>query len=135
MLTTQRYFLKKEDKLKSRKLIDLIFAKGKGFSNFPFKVLWLPVNEHNVLQTGVGVSSRNFKRAVDRNRIKRLMREAYRLQKNELQQQLKIQNKSLSIFILYTGKELPAYDLVYEKFTAILNRLIKLANEKPEMGA
>ena len=135
MQTTQRYFLKKEDKLKSRKVIDMIFTKGKSFSNFPFKIIWLPANEQNALQTGVGVSSRNFKRAVDRNRIKRLMREAYRLQKNELQQQLQLQNKSLSVFILYTGKELPAYELVFEKFTSILNRLIKLVNEKPEVGA
>jgi ribonuclease P protein component len=130
----QRYFFKKEDKLKSRKLIDAVFSKGKSFSVYPFKVIWLPVNEHSVLQTGVGVSSRNFKHAVDRNRIKRLMREAYRLQKHELSTVLNNGQKSLSVFILYTGKELPEYELVFEKFTAILNRLIKIAHENSEVG-
>lgn len=125
----QRYHFKKKDKLKSRKAIELLFAKGKSFSGFPFRVVWLPQNDKFSLQAGVGVSNRHFKKAVDRNRIKRLMREAYRLQKNELEQHLKETGRTLSVFFLYQGKELPAYPEVFEKIGTILKRLIKLSNE------
>lgn len=106
----------------------MLFGKGNSFSNFPFKVIWLPENKNAVLQTAVGVSSRNFKKATDRNRIKRLMREAWRLQKNKLQDHLLEQNEKLSVFILYMGKEVPEYELVFEKVGNIINRLIKFAD-------
>ncbi|HMJ46235.1 MAG TPA: ribonuclease P protein component [Ferruginibacter sp.] len=128
MKTAQRYFLKKEDRLKSTRVIDELFSKGKSFSSFPFRVLWRPGNKF-ILQAAVGVSSRNFKKAVDRNRIKRLMREAYRLQKDGLLNALRQNEKTLSLFILYNGNELPKYDQVYEKMGSILQRLTKLMNE------
>ena len=129
MSTTQRYFFRKADKLKSRKTIDELFSKGKSFSNFPFKVIWLPENKEAVLQVAVGVSTRNFKKATDRNRVKRLMREAYRLQKEKLQLRLTEKDQQLSVFILYMGKELPEYELVFEKLGTIINRLIKFVDE------
>jgi len=57
------------------------------------------------------------------------MREAYRLQKNDLQEHLKEQQKQLAVFIIYVGNELPEYDLIFEKVTHVLNRLIKISNE------
>jgi ribonuclease P protein component len=128
--TKQRYTFKKEEKLKSRKTIEDLFKDGKSFSNFPFRVLWKFTSASTApLQTGFAVSSKNFKRAVDRNRIKRLMREAYRLQKNILQEYLKQEQKQLAVFIIYVGNELPEYDLIFEKTTHVLNRLIKISNE------
>jgi ribonuclease P protein component len=81
------------------------------------------------LQAGFTVSARNFKKAVDRNRIKRLMREAYRLQKNPLREHLQESRKSIAVFFVYTGNELPQYDVVFEKINAALQKLEKLIIE------
>lgn len=130
MESKQRYTFKQDDKLKSRKLIEHLFKEGKSFSNFPMRVLW-KYNETSKmpLQTGFAVSSKYFKKAVDRNRIKRLMREAYRLQKNDLQNHLKLQEKKMVLFVIYVGNELPAYPLIFEKTSHVLNRLFKITNE------
>lgn len=96
--------------------------------------MWLPADNSALLQAGVAVSSRYFKKATDRNRIKRLMREAYRLQKNPLQQLVhSSQSASLSVFIIYIGKELPSYELIFEKMGVVINRLIKMWNEKSQV--
>ena len=129
METKQRYTFKKDEKLKSRKTIEQLFKDGKSFSNFPFRVLWKFNDTGGSIQTGFAVSTKHFKKAVDRNRIKRLMREAYRLQKNELQSLLTHQQKQLAVFIIYVGNELPEYDLVFDKITNVLTRLIKISNE------
>jgi len=130
------------DRLKSRKTIELLFSEGKSFSIFPFRILYclspleFTTAENNVaannekLQVGVTVSSRNFKKAVDRNRIKRLMREAWRLQKNELQISPLLTHQSLKVFLIFTGKELPEHAMIYQKVAAVITRLIQLPSGK-----
>ncbi|MDB5192064.1 MAG: Ribonuclease protein component [Segetibacter sp.] len=88
------------------------------------KVLFI-VNEEGEpgLKAGFTASKRNFKKAVDRNCIKRVMREAYRLQKLPLQQRLVDEGKSVSIFLIYINKELPVSAEVHEKIGLILQRL------------
>ena len=72
----------------------------------------------------LGVSSKNFKKAVDRNRIKRLTREAWRLQKNELEGKIEsINGKQLNVFFIYTGKELPDFTTVKDKVAVALKKL------------
>jgi ribonuclease P protein component len=78
------------EKLKSRKLIQQLFTEGKSVTASPIKCFYLvnPSELSETLQTGVGASARNFKKAVHRNRIKRLLREAYRLINQSLHQKL-----------------------------------------------
>lgn len=116
--------------MKSRKVIDRLFEKGKHFSVFPLRVSYA-FQEAGAppLQAGFGVSSRNFKRSVHRNRVKRLMREGYRLQKNELQELLLNKDRRLALFIIYTGKELPDFAIIREKMQSLLNRLERLVHE------
>jgi ribonuclease P protein component len=135
-----RYTLGKEERLKSRKSIELLFKTGKSFSVFPFRVLYMldekqslaeagdDIPAHSNLRAGFTASSRNFKKAVDRNRIKRLMREAYRLQKHDLQQLTELNNRPLTLFLIYVGKDLPEYELVVDKLNLVLTRLIKLTS-------
>lgn len=124
----KQFTLGKNERLKSRKQIELLFKEGNRFTISPFRIYYLISDRQSPttncqLLFGAGVSSRYFKKAVDRNRIKRLVKEAYRLQKNKLLEKLKEQNKGLNVFFIYTGKELPDYKQVYDTTTAILDKL------------
>ena len=126
------FTLAKTERLKSRKSIEKLFSAGRHFFIYPFKVYFTfssSVEEPPVLKAGVAVSARNFKKAVDRNRVKRLTREAYRLQKEELQQKLAARQKSLELFFVYVGKEIPVFAQLHEKLRLILERLIQKADE------
>ena len=122
----KQFTLGKEERLKSRKIIEQLFNEGKRFMIQPFRIFYLYAPAG--IQMGVAVSSKNFKRAVDRNRVKRLIREAYRLQKNQLQEKFKEENKGLYLFVVYTAKDLPEYQLVYDKMGVILKKLESLTD-------
>lgn len=122
--------LGKFERLKRRKAIEQLFKKGKHFSVFPLRVSYafIPYIETS-LQAGFSASSRNFGKSANRNRIKRLMREAYRLQKHELQEATIQKNVKLALFFVYVGKELPEQSMVSEKIGVILQRLTGIVNE------
>lgn len=119
------YTYSSTEKLKSRKTLEQLFARGKSLSAFPVKLLYTEVEEKDrpFLQGGVGVSARNFKKAVDRNRIKRLLRESYRLHKLPLQELLAQKEKRFAVFLLYIGKELPEQALLHSKTNELLQQL------------
>jgi len=121
----------RKEKLKSRKLIEQVFRDGKSFTVSSIKIFYLqphaPLNFP--VKVGVGVSSRNFKKAVERNRIKRLLREAYRTEKLLLHQYLKEHNRQIIIFLLYTDKLLPDYVALKTKMRLLFEQLIKRLNE------
>jgi ribonuclease P protein component len=133
-MMAKRFTLGKQERLKSRKIIEQLFSEGKRFSVNPYRVFYLlppaiDSSQANLLQFGVGASARNFKKSPDRNRIKRVTREAWRLQKNTLDELLQHKQQSLFVFVIYTGKELPQYDEVFGKLTLILKKLRQLVDE------
>jgi ribonuclease P protein component len=115
----------KAEKLKSRKQIALLFSTGRRFTQTPYQVCFLSSKTQPGIMVGFGVSNRNFKKAVDRNRIKRLGREAYRLSKQILVERAATTQTGLSVFFIYTARELPKFEEVLLKMKAILARLEK----------
>jgi ribonuclease P protein component len=114
----------KKEKLKSKKLIDQMFTEGQSVSAFPLRLVYLPTTFEDkvIAKTGVSVSKRHFKTAVARNRIKRLLREAYRLNKATYFNNLKTPH---AFMILYIGKDIPTFTqvetrmkLLFEKFSS-----------------
>lgn len=116
--------LSSKERLKSKKLIDSLFSEGKSVSSFPLKCFYLPIEQQTINhKAGFSVSKKNFKKAVERNRIKRLIREAYRIHRDD------IFNKNetyLAFMFLYIGKDTPEYKEV-EK--AMIKLLIKLKSK------
>ncbi len=106
----------------------MLFKQGNSFLQFPVKVFYMEVSGSNtaILKAGVGVSSRNFKRAADRNRIKRLLREAYRNRKSILHIMLSNSNKQGILFFLYIAKEMPGQQQVNDAMKVALNKLEKV---------
>jgi len=118
----------KSERLCSTILITKLFDKGTAFYIDPFKVIWietpLPDNKHNV-QILIGVSKKNIKKSVDRNRMKRLIKEAYRLNKHILCDALKEDNKQYALAVLFNGKQIIDFAQLQNKILLILHRLKK----------
>ena len=111
--------LRKEERLCSRKALEELFSGShQSVSAFPIRAVFM-ANEVGVVRIMVSVSKRYFKRAVKRNRIKRQVREAYRLQK-ELLQPLK---GGLDIAFLWTSDEELPTEMVFQKMKNILQRI------------
>ena len=124
------FTLGKGERLKSRKLIDQLFSTGQRFNNGPFRVTYAFGGDEAVLQFGIGAGTRHFAKAADRNRVKRLSREAWRLSNTILKQAVTQQKRSLYVFLVYTGKELPEYATVLNNMEKIISNLVRLLNEK-----
>lgn len=113
------------EKLKSKILIDKLFTEGNILKKFPIKLIYLPIKnpEITTCKTGVSVPKKNFKQAVDRNYLKRLMREAFRKNKYLVESNLK--HKYALMFIFTARKN---YD--YQEITDCMVQLMKKLKEK-----
>jgi ribonuclease P protein component len=108
------------------KAIQQLFKEGKSFSHFPLRIVYMEnERQDSQLQAGFSVAKHHFKRSVDRNRVKRLMRESYRLQKNNLAKELEKNEKKIAVFFIYTSGDLPVFEQLYEKMGKMLERIEK----------
>lgn len=121
--------LPKSARIKSRASLEQLFASGKSFSIFPIKIFYNVSDFENSkapVQIGVGVSARNFKKATERNRIKRLLRETYRTQQELI---IVPEGKKLDVFFLYIGKELPAFSDLKLVLASVMKKLSERLNK------
>lgn len=105
----------KNEKLKSHKTIDRLFSEGKSVSKYPLRLVYVEnTDEHNSEKVlmGVSVSKKYFKRAVDRNYFKRVLRECYRLNQDLLKENLE---KPYAFMFFYQTKEKLLYQEIEEK--------------------
>ncbi len=116
----------KSEKLKSKNTIDLLFSEGKSVGKYPLRLVYVASDfgENVPIKMGVSVSKKYFKKAVDRNYFKRVLRETYRLNKNRLIDPL---NQPYAFMLLYQSKDRLSYEEIntktiqlFEKFLATL---------------
>ncbi len=118
----------KEERLCSKKLLAELFDNGSSFLFYPFRITWQINQEPQKypVQIVISVPKKRFKKSVDRNLIKRRIKEAYRLQKSvSLYPFLQTQQKQLLVAFHYVGKELLDYSYIYQKLSLALINLEK----------
>jgi ribonuclease P protein component len=123
----------KQERLTSKKLIEELFKRGSSVYLYPFRLQYLPGPPSSlaVPQVLFSVSKRNFKRAVDRNTIRRRMREAYRTNRHELLTAISPEKIPACIAFVYTAKEPVSFEFMKKKLILVWQRLV-LQENPPE---
>ena len=114
----------KAEKLKSKTTIDLLFSKGKSVSKYPLRLVYIEgdFGEDIPIKMGVSVSKKHFKKAVDRNYFKRVLRETYRLNKSLLLDNL---TSSFSFMLLYQSKDRLTYEEINKKTIQLFEKFLE----------
>lgn len=131
--------LHKAERLDRKKVIEKMFAGGsRSFSLFPLRVVWLPVEELEApVSILVSVSKRRFKRAVKRNRVKRLVREAYRLNKQPLLEAVEGAGYRVAIAFIYVSDRVVDNEVIVGRMQTALQRIVehlRLSNVREDVG-
>ena len=115
----------KSERLCKRTDIEFLLQKGQSFNRFPLRVTFVAQTKPQpvALRIAISVPKRRIRKAVDRNRIKRLIREAFRLHKKEIIPFLKDKKQSIDVLLVYTGDLNITFTLIQDKIMLILQRL------------
>ena len=132
---------RRTERLKSEKVISLLFKKGHSFSCYPLRLVYSEItplskteepSDFSPIQFTLSVSKKKFKRAVDRNVLRRRIRESYRLQKHELYLFLEnndlLKEKQFAFMVIYTAKEILPYPEIHKGIRKMI------AKFKQELG-
>jgi len=123
----QRYTLQAIERLKLRKQIETLFQTGEAFSVFPLRIVYrllpLPDASDSPVQVGFSIPKKRIKKAVGRNRVRRLLKEAWRLQKHALYQAIP-PDMQLHCFLIYTGEPLLTFEEAKKAVLKLQQKLI-----------
>jgi len=125
------YTFHKNERLCSSKLIDRLFAEGnRGISVFPVRLVWLLTDDIDGVQILISAPKRNFHHAVDRNRIKRQIREFYRTSSAPLKDIVAAQGKGLALAFLFNDARLWDTDKLVPRLQTAMEKLVETISEK-----
>jgi ribonuclease P protein component len=128
-LLTNKFTYQKKDKLKSRTQMQFLFSKGTAINMHPIRLLYTIEKEeagifsNGLLQAGVGAPSRQFRKAVKRNKVKRLLREGYRLEKPNFTNSINLTNTRLNLFFLYVDANVQTQQEIQATIKLLLQKL------------
>ena len=129
MEAADRNFFPKKARLSLKRDIDHLFENGQAFMSFPLRIVYLPVAGDNPPEPGISVlisvPKRRIKHAVDRNRIKRLIRETYRLNKNTAENVFKLNSKQTHIAFMYVCNDILPYADIEKAMLKALNKICR----------
>ncbi len=124
----------KAERLCSKKAIERLFAEGHSFAKYPIRLVWLPMEvtpgATYPVQVAMSVPRKKFKKAVVRNRIRRLMREAYRMNKYRLYRELQQEEEQYVFMLIYTAMEELPLGIIEESMQNIIRRFLKYRNDE-----
>ncbi|WP_291286554.1 ribonuclease P protein component [Flavobacterium sp.] len=121
----------KNERLKSKTTIGLLFSEGKSVSKYPLRLVYRPAEEHSEekIKMGVSVSKKYFKKAVDRNYFKRVLRETYRLNKHLLLDNIQ---EPYSLMFFYQSKDRLSYAEINTKTIQLFEKFLQQVNKTPD---
>lgn len=118
---------RKSERLCSRKSIGRLFESGNTIVHYPFRFLWLESDTGSPypVRMAVSVPARKIKKAVNRNRIKRLIRESYRMSKGILYENLEMQNRKADMMLIYISGSLHDFEFIDQKIRQLIQKFVK----------
>ncbi len=119
-----RYTFGKKEKLCSKLVIDKLFGSGNSLKEFPLRVVYLPLETSDAqAKVLISVPKKRFGKAVSRNRVKRLIRETYRLNKLDLIEKWHTDGKYFALAFVYIGSDMPTYQEINGCMQRLLEKL------------
>ena len=123
------FSFQKEERLTSRKLIGALFRSGQSVGAYPLRAVFLPLLLADApfpVQVSISVPKKKFKSAVERNRLRRQVREAWRLHKPVFYEKLAATDRRLAIMIVYVAPEMVGYDEIEKGIRKMCRRVLEL---------
>lgn len=122
-----RYTFRKHERLTHKRLFSSLFEEGTAYKAYPLmlRAIAVPASDKDIVQVAFSASKRRFRRAVDRNRIKRVLRECWRYQKSRVRDKASNEHRCFALVWIYVGKELPVKSEIEAKISSLCERFIE----------